>query len=165
MTRTLNLDRVRRPAKGEPLARLVYLSVCAIPRGTGHFRSEIADIIAACERNNTPAGITGILLHDRGRFVQLLEGPQSAVDALFARIRSDTRHSSISVLLHEPCVSPVMPDWSMAFLNASDAPLRDDETCQWADLGRETLIARLEEARDELSVMRLPLAVRRKTSA
>jgi len=126
MTRTLNLGRDRVDLQGEPLARLVYLSVCAIPRGKGHFRAEIADIIAACERNNTPAGITGILIHDRGRFIQLLEGPAEALDHLFERIRSDTRHKQVSRLLHEPCSSRITPDWSMAFVNAADTPLRDD---------------------------------------
>lgn len=165
MARTLNLGRGREPANGKPLMRLVYLSVCVIPRGKGHFRSEIADIILACERNNTSASITGILVHDRGRFIQLLEGPEGAIDRLFARIRSDTRHTGVTLLLHEPCPDRLMPDWSMAFLNAGDATLRDDEVSDWQDSSREELIARLLQARDELSVMRLPLAVRQKTSA
>ncbi|KPP81137.1 MAG: hypothetical protein HLUCCA04_09105 [Oceanicaulis sp. HLUCCA04] len=158
MTRTLTLGRSRAGLQGEPLARLVYLSVCAVPRGKGHFRAEIADIISACERNNTPAGITGILIHDRGRFIQLLEGPEEAINRLFERIRSDTRHTRVALLLHEPCSRRVTPDWSMVFVNAGDASLRDDEECHWQGLDRETLLARVEQAREELSVIRLPLA-------
>lgn len=165
MTRTLKLGRGREPESGKPLTRLVYRSECAIPRGKGHFRAEIADIIFACERNNTPSGITGILVHDRGRFIQLLEGPEDAVDRLFAQISSDTRHTGVTVLLQEPCPDRLMPDWSMAFLNAGDATLRHREESGWQNIDRATLIARLLAARDELSVMRLPLAVRRRTSA
>ncbi|AZU05306.1 hypothetical protein X907_2797 [Glycocaulis alkaliphilus] len=135
------------------------------PRGKGHFRAEMADIIYACERNNTPSSITGVLVHDRGRFIQLLEGPEDAVDCLFARIRSDSRHTRVAVLLREPCLERLVADWSMAFLNAGDAPLRDDAASDWQDISQEMLIARLLQARDELSVMRLPLAVWRKTPA
>lgn len=161
MTRTLKLDRGCEPASGKSLVRLVYLSECAIPHGKGHFRAEIADILCKCERNNTPAGITGILVHDRGRFIQLLEGPEAALDRLFAQIRSDKRHTSVTVLLREPCLDRLVPDWSMAFLNAGDATLRDDQESGWQNIAHATLITRLLEARDELSVMRLPLAARR----
>ena len=46
----------------------------------------------------------------------------------------------------------------MVFVNAGDASLRDDEECHWQGLDRETLLARVEQAREELSVIRLPLA-------
>lgn len=147
------------------MARLVYLSACAIPRGKGHFRAEIADIISACERNNTAADITGILIHDRGRFIQLLEGRPAAVTAVFSAIRRDSRHEQVTILLQETAGHRLMPDWSMAFLNAEETPLHGNEASGWLDLDSDELIARLQQARDELSVMRLPLAVRRKTSA
>ena len=61
-------------------------------------------------------GITGVLAFGDGRFVQVLEGPDAAVDGLFCRIRDDPRHQDVRVL----CVAPIsvrqFPISSMAYV-------------------------------------------------
>jgi hypothetical protein len=144
-----------RVVKAPRLTRLVYVSTVAISRETGHFRTEIADIMAACYRNNGPAGITGVLVHDRGCFVQLLEGPKAAVDGIYARICEDTRHTAITQVFYEPAGERLFGDWAMAFANAGDIPLPAAASSDWLDLDRDALLARLAEVHDGYAVMNL----------
>jgi hypothetical protein len=159
MTASIRLARELRlvgsASKAGPLVRLIYASRAAIPRGPGHFRSEISDIMAACERHNARAGITGVLVYDRGRFVQMLEGPEAAVDSIYARICQDTRHTDITVLLKEPAGKRLFRDWAMAFANAGDAPLPANASAGWAEMGRKALLERLTDIHDHHAVMSL----------
>lgn len=159
MTASIRLARELRLAgsapKAGPLVRLIYASRAAIPRGAGHFRSELADIMAACERHNARSGITGVLVYDRGRFVQMLEGPETAVDGIYARICQDTRHADITLLLKEPAGKRLFQDWAMAFANAGEAPLAASASAGWAEMGREALLERLADIHDHHAVMNL----------
>ncbi len=70
---------------------------------------ELSGLIANAQSANAAAGITGMVIYDRGRFLQWLEGPASSVNALRARIGRDSRHTDIEVLTcldsntHERC--------------------------------------------------------------
>lgn len=159
--RQLHLGKAPRSGtKAARLIRLVYVSAVAIPHGQGHFRAEISDIMAACERHNRRSGITGVLVYDRGRFIQMLEGPQAAVDRIYARICEDTRHTEVTVLLKEPANERLFDDWAMAFANASEVPLPARASSGWKEMDRETLLRRLTEIHDVDAVMSLRLEVR-----
>lgn len=154
----LHLDGASRSREAGTLTRLVYVSDATIPRGRGHFRAEMSDIMAACERNNPRAGITGVLVYDRGRFIQMLEGPKAAVERVFARICEDTRHTQVTAVLKEPVSRRLFADWAMAFANAGEAPLPVRADGGWRALDRETLLSRLQEIHDHHAVMNLHLA-------
>jgi hypothetical protein len=49
-------------------------------------------ILSASRANNVLLGITGLLLHIDGGFLQILEGDERAVRELYARIAADRRH-------------------------------------------------------------------------
>ena len=57
------------------------------------------DILTASRANNALLGITGLLLHIEGGFLQMLEGEERAVRELYARIAADRRHSDVRLLL------------------------------------------------------------------
>ena len=78
-------------------------------------------------RNNAALGVTGMLLHDRGSFFQVLEGPAATVDALYARIAADARHAEIVRIIHEPVARRSFGQWSMGFVQADDELLRSVE--------------------------------------
>ncbi|WP_429911816.1 BLUF domain-containing protein [Glycocaulis sp.] len=153
--RRLRLEGTPCPGEAAVLTRLVYISAVAIARGQGHFRSELADIMAACERYNPRAGITGVLVYDRGRFIQMLEGPKAAVEDIYARICNDTRHAEVTLLLNEPASERLFDDWAMAFANAGDAPLPVKASSGWVELDRDGLLSRLREIHDHQAVMNL----------
>jgi hypothetical protein len=64
-----------------------------------------------------------MLAYRAGRFVQLLEGPAPAIEAVFTRIRADDRHHSVRVLMAEPVTTRHFGDWTMGFEPLSE---RDD---------------------------------------
>lgn len=64
---------------------------------------------------NTAAGLTGMLLHAEGSFIQVLEGVAPAVDAAFNRIERDPRHDRITRIIREPIAERAFSDWSMGF--------------------------------------------------
>jgi hypothetical protein len=74
--------------------------------------------------NNARLGITGMLLHEDGCFVQLLEGHDDATDNLFAKICADPRHRGAMVLLKRDIEQRCFPDWSMGYTNLRVASLQ-----------------------------------------
>ena len=90
--------------------QLVYISTATDRTDAGVLDA----ILATSRRNNRRDGITGLLLHDGRRFLQVLEGPQPLVDAAFLRIRADPRHRA-SVMLHaRQAEGRSFGEWDMA---------------------------------------------------
>jgi hypothetical protein len=90
--------------------RLIYTSCIRGSLSDG----DVAAIFAASRRNNGLDGVTGILLIENGRFLQVLEGPAESVDLTFERIKADERHRDI-VVLNEQCEAErIFADWAMA---------------------------------------------------
>jgi hypothetical protein len=93
------------------LFRMAYVSGAAVRFN----QMMLFDLLEQAGERNVKAGITGMLLYKDGQFMQILEGPESAVKATFDRISRDPRHHGIIVLLKEKADERHFPDWSMAF--------------------------------------------------
>lgn len=95
---------------------------------------------------NARHGIGGMLLSRDGLFMQLLEGPAAAVDALYARIASDPRHCEVRLMVRAERTASLLPGWRMAW---SEAPL-DGEAPVFQGLETDTrALALLESARSD----------------
>lgn len=96
------------------MIRLLYVSSTDrnLENGT------VENILSTSRENNAKLGITGILLHIDGGFMQVLEGEKLSVERLYSRIETDRRHWDTQVLLtrNEP---PVFKEWSMGFKSIS----------------------------------------------
>ena len=57
---------------------------------------QITGLIMAARQRNAELGVTGLLLFDGEHFVQLLEGPEAAVQSIYRSINRDPRHTHIS---------------------------------------------------------------------
>lgn len=90
---------------------LVYVSLETHPMTD----SDLVDILAVAREKNIKLEITGLLLYRGGFFMQLLEGPEDAVDTLYDRIRRDVRHSDVLLIYKETIVEREFPGWSMGF--------------------------------------------------
>ena len=78
--------------------------------------SDIHQLLLEARRWNAKNGITGLLLHaPNGRFIQLIEGDADMIEAVFARICSDQRHSDVNILLDEDVDDRLFPGWEMGF--------------------------------------------------
>lgn len=93
------------------MLQLVYIST-ARPSVDQH---EIGRILAASRRRNQPDGISGLLVYDGVRFLQVLEGDRTAVEAVYARIRGDQRHRAPVILSEREVEAREFGDWSMAW--------------------------------------------------
>ena len=85
---------------------------------------DLAELLRQCVRNNERSGLTGMLLHRDGRFMQVLEGPDDAVRDVFAVIAADDRHAEVRLLLDESIEERAFPAWKMAFRTLDDETVR-----------------------------------------
>ena len=99
------------------LYRLVYTSKPLL--SAQEIEKAVAKIMAASQRNNADAGVTGALMFNGGAFAQILEGPRVSVEKTFERIQQDARHSDVAVLQCAPVQDRGFPNWSMAFVGRS----------------------------------------------
>lgn len=91
--------------------RLVYESTAT---GTTESLGNLAVILAESQRNNDRDGLTGALAAHRNRYIQVIEGPAQALDALLRRLETDPRHRDIILLGRESIETRLFGRWSMA---------------------------------------------------
>jgi hypothetical protein len=75
----------------------------------------LVDLLAQSRASNHDRDLTGMLLYRRGRFFQVLEGPEDAVDELMAKIDRDPRHADVRVLLTERLSERRFSEWTMGY--------------------------------------------------
>jgi hypothetical protein len=106
--------------------RLIYSSHSTIPATDRD--TVLAQIFDVSRSRNKKAGVTGALLLTDHYFVQVLEGDEATVTALYERIRADGRHERVEVVESGTTGSRAFPRWSMAQVSRSgraDIPLND----------------------------------------
>lgn len=86
---------------------------------------ELLDLLAVASYNNRRRGVTGLLCHHDGSYIQLLEGDRVNVEAVYAKILRDPRHSCFMRLLESEADARLFPDWRMGFRNLSDKSIKD----------------------------------------
>ena len=107
-------------AAGGPVFRLLYRSHDLIPETDR--RREFGTIFTTARSTNKKLGITGALLLTDDTFVQVLEGEESAVRGLLARIEADPRHDDVVVLEAGDVGSRVFDRWAMARVSVDGDP-------------------------------------------
>jgi hypothetical protein len=100
------------------LIRLVYASRSTFTRNAQHQGLDpgVARILAKSRRNNAQRQIVGGLLFGDGCFLQCLEGDAEVVDALYAKIEADRRHSEVTVLSRSQISQRSFGAWSMKYV-------------------------------------------------
>ncbi|QAY78375.1 BLUF domain-containing protein [Sphingosinicella sp. BN140058] len=78
-------------------------------------QAELRAVLDSSRRNNAAVGVTGLLVAGGRRFLQVLEGPDAAVEATLARIKVDPRHRAIVTLSRKDVDARQFGDWSMGF--------------------------------------------------
>ncbi len=91
------------------LVRLMYASRAA----TGMDQEELSAILQQSRSANPSNGITGVLCYSEGIFLQVLEGGRGAVNRLYNRIVSDTRHRDAELMLYEEITERRFAGWAM----------------------------------------------------
>ena len=71
------------------------------------------DILTTSRRNNPAIGVTGNLIYHADLFLQMLEGPEFAINRLYETICADSRHSEVIKLREEHFSQRLFASWAM----------------------------------------------------
>nr|WP_294850839.1 BLUF domain-containing protein [uncultured Sphingomonas sp.] len=91
------------------LHSLTYTSEAA----SGLSLNDVAAIHEAALTYNPLDGVTGLLIFNGSSFLQMIEGAESAIDDLLARLEKDKRHHSIKIRDRRIIARRFFPHWSM----------------------------------------------------
>lgn len=91
------------------LVRLMYASRAA----AGLQPEDLQAIVRVSRSANLAHGITGVLCHSEGIFLQVLEGGRGAVNRLYNRIVTDPRHHHVELLHYEEISERRFAAWAM----------------------------------------------------
>ena len=75
----------------------------------------LGEIVAKSRAVNLRDGVTGLLVAGGHRYLQVIEGPDAAIDRLVLRLRRDDRHLGMSVLIDREVERRSFDGWSMIF--------------------------------------------------
>ena len=95
--------------------QLIYASAAVKPFSP----EDLAVLLAKARKKNSSMDISGMLLYHAGSFLQVLEGPEDAVTALFKVIEKDPRHATVRVLFRDGVETGEFEEWSMGFVDTS----------------------------------------------
>jgi hypothetical protein len=95
--------------------QLVYVSLAVAP----FTQVDLTKLLLGARTRNTSVGVSGVLLHQAGSFLQVLEGEPAAVETIYTRVCKDPRHRSVLMLLRQAVVDRNFTDWSMGFIDVS----------------------------------------------
>jgi len=93
------------------LQELLYTSF-AVPNAS---QEHVADILNVSQKNNAQHNVTGLLLFDGHRYIQILEGTPDNLDVLFSAIEKDQRHHGLELIHRSGIESRAFQDWRMAY--------------------------------------------------
>jgi len=95
---------------------LIYLS-----SATNLFsEKELSEILTTSRIKNTSKDITGLLLYNNGKILQVLEGDEETVMNVYFDIEQDNRHRGIIRIFSGKSEERNFPDWSMGFKAVSE---------------------------------------------
>ncbi|MEE4203170.1 MAG: BLUF domain-containing protein [Halieaceae bacterium] len=84
------------------MIQLIYSSVSCLKEAGENIEHGVTRVISQSFINNKRRGVTGILLHANGLFLQLLEGPDAAIEEAMGYIARDQRHKDVCVISKRP---------------------------------------------------------------
>lgn len=95
---------------------IAYRSRNLISQQTTHVEAAIGRLLDTSRARNERLRITGALLFNEDRFVQILEGDEEPVMEVLGDILRDTRHTDVDVLPSRLAANRTFAQWSMAFI-------------------------------------------------
>jgi hypothetical protein len=98
--------------------QVVYSSAATLPFSD----SDLSALLLRARNNNQRLGVTGLLLHHEGSFLQALEGDEAVLETLLATIKRDKRHDRLVMLVRRQVEGRHFPDWQMGFVALSSVP-------------------------------------------
>jgi hypothetical protein len=109
----------------QTLIEIIYMSRSTFTpsRLVMNIEPNVARILAKSRINNRRNGLVGVLYFGDGCFFQCLQGEETAVDALYALLQSDNRHTDLKLFSRKQISALAYADWSMKYV-----PIEKDMT-------------------------------------
>ncbi|MBC6988871.1 BLUF domain-containing protein [Hymenobacter jejuensis] len=76
---------------------------------------ELKELLLRAQANNQALGVTGLLLYSNGSIMQILEGQESVVQALYEKLLTDPRHTGVIKVADKAIEERSFAGWSMGF--------------------------------------------------
>lgn len=80
---------------------------------------DLTDLLITARQNNKRLGVTGMLIHRDGNFIQVLEGEEHAVKDLYQYIKADPRHAGAIIMSEGDIPARQFDQWAMDFRSFS----------------------------------------------
>ncbi|AWW75621.1 hypothetical protein CD351_14380 [Erythrobacter sp. KY5] len=96
--------------------------------------ADLRELAWKARSRNHALGVTGMLLYDRGRFFQTLEGPPESLKSLWDSISKDQRHTDIEILSEHIIPARLFGAWDLLSCHGDVA---DDSDVRRAKAGHE----------------------------
>ena len=97
------------------MLQIIYASASTRP----FTHKELVELLKVARQKNTAADVTGMLLYHAGCFLQVLEGPAENVEAIYAKVQTDSRHANLLLLVRETIEERAFEHWSMGFVDTT----------------------------------------------
>ena len=95
----------------------------------GITEDQLNELFTTTQKNNTASNITGLLLYQSGKFLQVLEGDDDELKNLYEKIEQDSKHNNIFVILKQKCKRRIFENYESRFsIVKSKEDLRTIET-------------------------------------
>ncbi|MDH4394138.1 MAG: BLUF domain-containing protein [Limnobacter sp.] len=82
-------------------------------------------ILLASRKNNKTLGITGVLIHGGGMYMQVLEGHEHAVIRTYVKILEDKRHTDSRIIYITPVKDRLFNNWTMGVIEGDPLTFED----------------------------------------
>lgn len=102
------------------LAHIIYVSSAS----KEFTNSDLIKLLKNARINNSKLNVSGILLFTNDSFFQVLEGEAEVIEKLFTKIKQDSGHKKVTVIINENISHRVFADWSMGFVNLNGEELQ-----------------------------------------
>ncbi len=94
----------------------MYYYICYLSTACYDFSDhQLKDLLLESRIKNKERGITGMLIHFDGNFIQYIEGSKHEVTKLYEKIKGDLRHRSVYKITSGLVRERKFKNWSMAF--------------------------------------------------
>ncbi len=86
----------------------------------------LLELLIQSKERNESLNITGMLLYDKGTFLQVIEGPEITLEPLYTAIQNDHRHKDLLLIQNKTIPERSFPNWSMRIKNMSHQRFTDE---------------------------------------
>ena len=97
------------------MLQIIYASASTKP----FTHKELVELLKVAREKNMALDVTGMLLYHAGSFLQVLEGPDENVEAIYAKVQKDSRHTNFLLLARETIEERAFEHWSMGFVDTT----------------------------------------------